>query len=129
MSLPYPDNIFDTVINIEVSGHYHGKYDEAFSEIHRVLKPGGKYIFADIFTQDHKDVVTKILSKYFTINTVEDITENVYLSVLHSREWIKNESDSKFRFFVDLYDEIRELYKTRMQTYHIFELIKDKPCH
>ena len=41
-SLPFPNNSFDLVICSEVLEHLH-EYNDAIKEIHRVLKPGGKF--------------------------------------------------------------------------------------
>ena len=41
-SLPFPNNSFDLVVCSEVLEHLH-EYNDAVKEIHRVLKPGGKF--------------------------------------------------------------------------------------
>jgi len=41
-SIPLPDNSVDVVICSEVLEHLH-EYNDAINEIHRVLKPGGKF--------------------------------------------------------------------------------------
>ena len=41
-SLPFPDDSLDLIICSEVLEHLH-EYNDAVSEIHRVLKPGGKF--------------------------------------------------------------------------------------
>ncbi|MEI8111091.1 MAG: methyltransferase domain-containing protein [Chitinophagia bacterium] len=43
-ALSYSDNFFDLVLTSETLEHV-PNIDKAFSEIHRVLKPGGKHIF------------------------------------------------------------------------------------
>ena len=45
-SLPFPDDTFDVVINVE-SSHRYQHIDRFFSEVHRVLRPGGFFLFAD----------------------------------------------------------------------------------
>ena len=41
--LPFGDNTFDMIICSEVLEHLH-EYKEAINEVHRVLKPGGKFL-------------------------------------------------------------------------------------
>ena len=45
-SLQFPDNSFDVVVNIE-SSHCYSSIEKFFSEVKRVLKPGGVFLFAD----------------------------------------------------------------------------------
>lgn len=76
-NLPFEDNSFDAVINVESSHRY--PYIEKFlNEVSRVLKPGGYLLFAD-FRKNYK---VKELESYFknngfAIESKEDITENV----------------------------------------------------
>ncbi len=51
LSLPYPDNSFDTVWTQHTSMNILNK-EQFYSEIHRVLKPGGMFLFHDIFSND-----------------------------------------------------------------------------
>jgi SAM-dependent methyltransferase len=46
--LPFPPSSFDAVVNVESSHHYPalGRF---FREVHRVLRPGGSFLYADIF--------------------------------------------------------------------------------
>ena len=44
--LPFKDQSFDVVVNIE-SSHCYGSMDDFLSEVKRVLKPGGFFLFAD----------------------------------------------------------------------------------
>ena len=45
-ALQFPDNSFDVVVNIE-SSHCYSSIEKFFSEVKRVLKPGGVFLFAD----------------------------------------------------------------------------------
>jgi ubiquinone/menaquinone biosynthesis C-methylase UbiE len=46
LDLPYPDNNFDTVLLISILEHLHpADQPRAFSEISRVLKPGGQVVY------------------------------------------------------------------------------------
>ncbi len=45
-NLPFPDESFDTVINIESSIHY-PRFSRFLSEVSRVLRPGGHFLYTD----------------------------------------------------------------------------------
>src|SRR5262249_29630184 len=47
-ALPFADGLFDRVINVE-SSHCYGSREKFLSEVHRVLTPGGLFMFADVF--------------------------------------------------------------------------------
>lgn len=62
--LPFPQNYFDAIVSEDVIGHISLKDKEkAFSEIHRVLKPGGFMIHAAIET-DSKSYWFSFAKKY-----------------------------------------------------------------
>lgn len=44
--LPFPDQSFDAVINVEAS-HIYPDFDQFLSEVTRVLRPGGHFLYAD----------------------------------------------------------------------------------
>jgi SAM-dependent methyltransferase len=46
-NLPLEDGVFDAVINVE-SSHCYGDVERFFSEVERVLRPGGHFLFADL---------------------------------------------------------------------------------
>ena len=45
-SMPFPDESFDAVINVEAS-HAYPHFDRFLSEMVRVLRPGGHFLYAD----------------------------------------------------------------------------------
>ncbi len=49
--LPFKDNTFDIVINIE-SSHCYGNMEKFLSEVSRVIKPGGYFGWADLRAKD-----------------------------------------------------------------------------
>jgi ubiquinone/menaquinone biosynthesis C-methylase UbiE len=46
-NLPFPSESFDVVINIE-SWHFYPHFDRFLSEVVRVLRPGGTFLYTDI---------------------------------------------------------------------------------
>jgi ubiquinone/menaquinone biosynthesis C-methylase UbiE len=46
-NLPFPDESFDAVINIE-SSHFYPNFDQFLAEVKRVLRPGGFFLYADV---------------------------------------------------------------------------------
>lgn len=52
--LPFPDNSFDVVINVEAS-HCYPDFPRFLSEVARVLKPGGYFLYADFRFSDGID--------------------------------------------------------------------------
>lgn len=50
-ALPVPDSSFDAVLNVE-SAHCYPSIDRFFSEVRRVLRPGGHLLYADIHGAD-----------------------------------------------------------------------------
>ena len=83
-NLPFKDNTFDAVINIE-SSHCYGNMERFLSEVSRVVKPGGYFGWADLRAKDmvketefafEKSNLTCIYSKTITpevINALDDI--------------------------------------------------------
>jgi len=50
-SMPFPASSFDAVVNIE-SSHCYESMDTFLSEVCRVLRPGGRFFFADLRSMD-----------------------------------------------------------------------------
>jgi SAM-dependent methyltransferase len=46
-SLPFPDRSFDAVVNVEAAINYQD-VPRFFAEVERVLRPGGRFVYADI---------------------------------------------------------------------------------
>lgn len=80
VDLPFEDNIFDCVINVEA---IHGYDHELFlAEVRRVLKPGGLFIIADSRVGKLKRVQKFVLNMFdkagLNVSSFRDITENVH---------------------------------------------------
>lgn len=80
MQLPFVDNSFDTITNVE-SANYYIKYGDFVNEIARVLKPNGFFLYADTFSGDRLDqVIYSFVSAGLEVLSVIDITPNVRTS-------------------------------------------------
>jgi len=76
-SMPFPASSFDAVVNIE-SSHCYESMDTFLSEVCRVLRPGGRFFFADLRSMDS---VTTLREQFnasgLTVEMETDITTNV----------------------------------------------------
>lgn len=82
MEIPFDENSFDAVMNVE-SSHCYSDLDKFLSEVHRVLKPSGSFLYTD-FTpsgSDSAEELEKSLSALaragFKNTTSFNITQNV----------------------------------------------------
>ncbi len=97
--LPFLDESYDIIINLESSGNYlHIK--NFFSEVHRLLKPGGYFAYADLRKKNELSTWEDDL-KYLNLIQVEkeDITNNVTESLDKDSLRKKNMVDSHVPVF------------------------------
>ena len=81
-SLPFEDNSFDVIINVE-SSHCYGSMDAFLGQVERVLREGGYFLFADFRSKGEIDVLREALDKSgLTLIKETDIT----LNILHALE-------------------------------------------
>jgi len=80
-NLDFDDGSFDVVTNIESAQSYPNIFS-FYSEVDRVLRPGGCLLYADCFRQRERiDVCLRRLRQLgFTVERNQDITKNVLLS-------------------------------------------------
>jgi ubiquinone/menaquinone biosynthesis C-methylase UbiE len=50
--LPFPDESFDALVNVE-SSHCYPHFDRFLNEVGRVLRPGGVFLYADLRRRSH----------------------------------------------------------------------------
>lgn len=76
-NLPFNDQSFDVVVNVE-SSHCYGSMDKFLTEVHRVLKPGGHFLFADFRRREQISLLEEQLERS-TMRCIkqENITPNV----------------------------------------------------
>ena len=105
-NIPLSDNIYDIVINVE-SSHCYGDMEKFLSEVYRVLKPGGSFLFCDFRNLEGIDELNEQFSKSKLkfLNRV-DITENVIEGLNKLSEYRESHIQKSVPFL------IRSLFKT-----------------
>lgn len=78
-NLPFGDESFDAVINIE-SANCYPDIEAFYGEAHRVLRPGGHFLYADNIATELLGARLDFLRRLFTVERFRDITRNVLLS-------------------------------------------------
>ncbi|MGR3177431.1 MAG: class I SAM-dependent methyltransferase [Candidatus Anammoxibacter sp.] len=76
-SLPFADNSFDVVVNVE-SSHCYGSMNAFLGQVKRVLRKGGYFLFADLRRKENIEVLQETLYKSgLTLIKETDITLNI----------------------------------------------------
>ncbi len=76
-ALPFPDNSFDAVINVE-SSHCYPSMEAFLGQVKRVLRNGGHFLFADLRNKENIDDLREQLNKSgLKIVKETEITPNV----------------------------------------------------
>lgn len=79
--LVFEDGSFDAVVNIE-SSHCYGSVTAFIREVHRVLRPGGYFLYSDYCDRGVLDDLRHDICKTgFMIGAEEDISANVLLAL------------------------------------------------
>jgi ubiquinone/menaquinone biosynthesis C-methylase UbiE len=76
LALPFPDAIFDVVVNVEAA-HAYRDYTTFFSEAARILRPGGTFLFADHCQSSKLHLLNQHLSMAGLAGELVDITANI----------------------------------------------------
>lgn len=102
-TLPFPDQAFDVVISSCVINHARDK-QRVYREIHRILRPGGRFVIADAVTKEPLPEAVKADPQAWADCYGGAVTREEYLAsiaaagfpdvlVLASREYQKNGFD------------------------------------
>lgn len=83
--LPFEDGSFDVLTNIE-SSHCYPNREQFYSEVHRVLKPGGFFCYTDNLRRfpGKWRVEGQLKRAGFRVLSYEDITQNVIHGIMRS---------------------------------------------
>jgi len=80
-ALPFPDNSFDVIYNVEAS-HCYANYDVFLREVFRVLKAGGVFCWSDFQSRTSMEKIeTDFENCGFEIVSLDDITDGVLRSL------------------------------------------------
>ena len=75
--IPFPDNSFDVILNVE-SSHCYGNMTKFIAEIYRVLRPNGKFSWADLRASESlKETEDIFINSKLKIIKSETITDEV----------------------------------------------------
>jgi len=79
--IPFQDNKFDVVINVE-SCHAYGSMEDFLAGVKRVLKPGGRFLCTDMRDPERIKLLEKqLLDSGMTLIEKRDITQNVVKAI------------------------------------------------
>lgn len=80
-ALPCADAAFDAVVNVE-SSHCYGSMDRFLSEVARVLRPGGHFLWADLQQRGQKEAArAQFQAAGLEMRQEADITANVLVAL------------------------------------------------
>ena len=75
--MPFEDNAFDVVINVE-SSHCYASMEKFLNEVKRVLKPNAAFLFCDLRRAEGMNgLLNKLNADGLQLITKKDITSNV----------------------------------------------------
>lgn len=77
-NMPFPSNSFDIILNVE-SSHCYPDFEQFLSEVRRVLRPGGLFLFTDLRWgyKPRKNLESQLQQCGLEIIHFNDVTENV----------------------------------------------------
>jgi ubiquinone/menaquinone biosynthesis C-methylase UbiE len=98
-SLPFPDATFDAILNVE-SSHCYGSMERFLSEVHRTLKPGGYFLWADFRPNTEREAVrAQFRTAGFELKQETNITPNV----VHALDQVKDKKQATISRYVPKY--------------------------
>ncbi len=109
-ALPLSPESFDAVINVE-SSHCYGSMPAFLSEVNRVLRPGGHFLFADLrATQECDCLHAQLVESGMQILERQDITHQVLAALRRDSErklamiqgWVSQRMIGTFRQFAGI---------------------------
>lgn len=85
-NLPFEDNTFDAVINVE-SSHCYASMDKFMKEVSRVLKPNAYFLFCDLRRNIYiQELLDSINSNGFNLISKTDISANIIEATIRMSE-------------------------------------------
>lgn len=114
--LPFPSNLFDAVWTQHVQMNIPDK-EQFYSEIHRVLKPGGFFLYYDIFKKNDREVSypmpwASIADHSFLFKT--QALQNILHDFGFKKSMVRNETKAGIAFFEALVARLKEFGPPKM---------------
>ncbi|MEV6365244.1 class I SAM-dependent methyltransferase [Nocardia asteroides] len=115
-NIPFEDSVYDVVVNIE-SSHCYPDLERFLSEVGRVLKPGGWFLYTDMFTPERWVSIRSELARLGFVATIDrDITANILASrdeaAPRGAKAFDSESDAMKNFLAvpgsEVYEQMRQ---------------------
>jgi ubiquinone/menaquinone biosynthesis C-methylase UbiE len=135
-ALPCSDNYFDIVINVE-SSHCYAAIDRFVSEVHRVLKPGGRFVWTDFRSaKEMDDTIHRLTLSGLVLVEQTSITANVVqaLDLVNEqkeraiRRYVPRPFRNSFRDFAGIKgSRVYEALASRQVEY--YRCVLEKPRH
>ena len=129
-NLPFEDGSFDIVTNLE-SSHSYPQIHRFYSEVFRVLAPGGHFLYTDALThQQTMSSIAYLRHIGFELERDRDITNNVLLScneIASTRVQAfdsRNDSGLMENFLATPGSDVYQALKSNLLVYRIFKLRK-----
>ncbi len=113
-ALPFDDNAFDVVVNVE-SAHNYGSMISFFKEVKRVLKPNGVFLYADIVYSKNKVAMLdkQLIDSGMQLISSKVITKHIVkaMELDHDRkvEQMKKNIDSITKSMIEPFSEFAGL--------------------
>lgn len=114
MDLPFTDNSFDIITNVE-SANYYIFYDKFVSEVKRILKPNGLFLYADTFDDQRLyNSFEEFKQQKLDLISIKNITANVRAACSLDKYRLLN--SSKILADIMMWDEERYYHFRRPNT-------------
>lgn len=103
--LPFEDQSFDAIVNVESSRSYND-IDAFISEVYRVLRPKGYLLFADIRTEEENEMLRERFKKVGLkvvkeINIIQNVVKALDLDSERRCQLIKKKTPKMFHGFAE----------------------------
>ena len=128
--LPFDNQFFDVVINVE-SSHCYPNFNKFLLEVKRVLKSDGQLLITDFRSSSEFSDFDKLINENFEIISYEDITDNILLALDEMSEKRKKQikyflpnflSNISSSFAGIKGSELYESFVNRELVYHMYVL-------
>jgi len=123
--MPFKDNTFDAVINVE-SSHCYASMDKFLQEVKRVLKPRGYFLFCDLRKKDYiEELLNQLNADGLRLISNRNITSNIIkASILMSKDRKKAINKVRFSWFRKILESFAAVEGSKTQQLFISNHLK-----